>query len=102
MKPQIPGATRWNSQLECIKIFNKSIPFYLMINAQHEDILGPRIISIIYNTGLTSQVDTYRSSVVIYTPYVGNGLSTMFVVLHRMYTGKSAYITHYRNPLYAS
>ena len=24
VKPQIPGATRWNSQLECIKIFNKN------------------------------------------------------------------------------
>ena len=55
VKPQIPGATRWNSLLECIKIFNKNRPFYLMIKAQHEDILEPRIISIINNTGLTSQ-----------------------------------------------
>ena len=55
VKPQIPGSTRWNSQLECIKIFNKNRPFYLMINAQHEEILEPRIISIINNTGLTSQ-----------------------------------------------
>ena len=27
VKQQIPGATRWNSQLECIKIFNKNRPF---------------------------------------------------------------------------
>ena len=40
--------------------------------------------------------------VVIYTPYVGYGLSTMFVVLRRLYTGKSAYRTHFHNPLYAS
>ena len=26
VKPQIPRVTRWNSQLECIKIFNKNRP----------------------------------------------------------------------------
>ena len=55
VKPQIPCVTRWNSQLECIKIFNKNRPFYLMINAQHEGVIETRIAKIINNTGLSNQ-----------------------------------------------
>ena len=55
IKPQLPGATRWNSQLECIKTLNKNRPFYLMINAQHENAVEPRIVSIINNTSLSNQ-----------------------------------------------
>ena len=56
VKPQLLGATRWNNQLECsIKTFNKNRPFYLMINARHENAVEPRIVSIINNTGLSNQ-----------------------------------------------
>ena len=54
-KPQLPGATRWNSQLECIKTFNKNRPFYLMINAQNDNTIETRIVSIINNTGLSNK-----------------------------------------------
>ena len=36
VKPQIPGVTRWNSLLECIRIYNKNGQFYFTINAQHD------------------------------------------------------------------
>ena len=55
VKPQIPEVTRWNSQLECIRIYNKNRQFYLTINAQHEDVLEPRIVGILNNTGLSNQ-----------------------------------------------
>ena len=73
MKPQIPGATRWNSQLECIKIFNKNRPFYLMINAQHEDVLEPRIKRIISNAGLSSQAKYLQDQL----QPISNGLNTL-------------------------
>ena len=73
MKPQIPGVTKWNSQLECIKNFNKNRPFYLMIIAQHEDILEPRIKSIISNTGLSSQAKYLQDQL----QPISNGLNTL-------------------------
>ena len=62
----------------------------------------PVIADIFYILSIANQILIFIGIVIIYTPYIGYGLSTMFVVLRRMYTGKSAYKTHYRNPLYAS
>ena len=31
LKPQLPGETRWNSQLSCVDTFLINRPFYLMI-----------------------------------------------------------------------
>ena len=52
VKPQIPGVTRRNSLLECIRTYNKNRRFYLTINAQHEDVLASRIVGILNDTGL--------------------------------------------------
>ena len=63
VKPQTPGVTRWNSQLECIKIFNKNRPFYLMINAQHEGVIETRIAKIINNTALSNQANYLQEQI---------------------------------------
>ena len=55
LKPQTSGAKRWNSQLQCIRIFNKNRPFYLMFNAQHEEVIETRIVNIMNNIGLSNQ-----------------------------------------------
>ena len=62
----------------------------------------PVITDILYILSIANKILFFNGIVIIYTPYVGYGLSTMFVILHRLYTGKSAYRTHFRNPLYAS
>ena len=62
----------------------------------------PVITDIFYILSIANEILIIIGIVFIYTPYIGYGLSTMFVVLRRLYTGKSAYRTHYRNPLYAS
>ena len=62
----------------------------------------PVITHIFYILSIANKILIIIGIVLIYTPYIGYGLSTMFVVLRRLYTGKSAYRTHYRNPLYAS
>ena len=62
----------------------------------------PVMTHIFYILSIANQILIIIGIVIIYTPYIGYGLSTMFVVLRRLYTGKSAYRTHYRNPLYAS
>ena len=61
----------------------------------------PEIGKILSILNAVIQIPLVIGIVLIYTPYIGYGLSTMFVVLRRLYTGKSAYRTHYRNPLYA-
>ena len=62
----------------------------------------PVIADIFYILIIANKILFFIGIVIIYTPYIGYGLSTMFVILRRLYTGKSAYRTHYRNPLYAS
>ena len=62
----------------------------------------PVLADIFYILIIANKILFFIGIVLIYTPYIGYGLSTMFVVLHRLYTGKSAYRTHFRNPLYAS
>ena len=62
----------------------------------------PVVTDIFYILIIANKIILLVGIVVMYTPYIGYGLSTMFVVLRRMYTGTSAYKTHYRNPLYAS
>jgi len=52
VKPQLIGATRWNSQLKCMDTFIKNRPFLLQIIAKHEDIVEQLICNIINNVGL--------------------------------------------------
>ena len=37
---------------------------------------------------------------IFYTPYIGYGLSTMYIIIWRRVTGKTGYKTHYHNQLY--
>ena len=69
---------------------------------QDSNMYIPVITDIFYILSIANEILIIIGIVFIYTPYIGYGLSTMFVVLRRLYTGKSAYRTHYRNPLYAS
>lgn len=52
LKPQLIGATRWNSQLRCMETFLKNRPFYSMISAQYDDVVEQRIRNIINNVGV--------------------------------------------------
>jgi len=56
VKPQLPGATRWNSQLDCVETFIKNRPFYIIIISQHDDVIERRIQNIINNVGLFREV----------------------------------------------
>ena len=40
-------------------------------------------------------------SILFYTPYLGYGICTMFVIVLRLFTGKSGYRTHFNYDLYA-
>ena len=52
LKPQLIGSTRWNSQLECMRTYITNRPFYIMIMAQHEELIEARIQTIINNVAL--------------------------------------------------
>ena len=62
----------------------------------------PEIRKIVLILNAVIQIPLVIGIVLIYTPYICYGLSTTCVVLHRLYSGKSAYRTNYHNPLYAS
>ena len=56
VKPQLPAETRWNSQLTCIDTYIRNRPYMLMIIAKNEELIDPRICSIIHNVGLFNEV----------------------------------------------
>ena len=56
VKPQLPAETRWNSQLTCIDTYIKNRSYMLMIIAKNEELIDPRIRSIIHNVGLFNEV----------------------------------------------
>ena len=47
VKPQMPGATRWNSQLKCVSTFLTNRPFMLLVIAQNEDVVEQHIVTFI-------------------------------------------------------
>ena len=55
VKPQLFGATRWNSRLKCMEIFIMNRPFLLMIITQHKDLIEQRNCNII-NIGLYRKI----------------------------------------------
>ena len=55
VKPQIPGETRWNSQLDCVQTFLTNRPFMVMVIAQNEDVVDVRIVNLINNIGLLKE-----------------------------------------------
>jgi hypothetical protein len=56
VKPQLPAETRWNSQLTCIDTYIRNRPYMPMIIAKNEELIDPRIRSIIHNVGLFNEV----------------------------------------------
>ena len=61
----------------------------------------PEIENILYIINFVFKMLGVIGIVFSYTPYVGYGICTMFVVLRRRFTGKSGYRTHYHNNSYA-
>lgn len=55
VKPQLPAATRWNSQLHCLETYTKNRPFMLLVVAQHEELIDVRIKNLIHNVGLLNE-----------------------------------------------
>lgn len=60
VKPQLPGDTRWNSQLDCIQTFLTNRPFMILIVAQqdgqeNQSAIDPRIAKLINNIGLLNE-----------------------------------------------
>ena len=55
VKPQLPAETRWNSQLTCIDTYIRNRPYMPMIIAKNEELIDPRICSIIHNVGLFNE-----------------------------------------------
>lgn len=56
VKPQLPGETRWNSQMECLRTFLKNRDFYMKIVDDHEDDIDGNIVKIINNVGMYKEV----------------------------------------------
>ena len=56
VKPQLPNETRWNSQIECCKSYIRNRPYMMLICAQNEEEIEPRIRTIINNIGLFNEV----------------------------------------------
>jgi hypothetical protein len=52
VKPQLPGNTRWNSQLTCIETFLRNRPAYLTISQNHEEDMERRIVTLINDFNL--------------------------------------------------
>ena len=56
VKPQLPGDTRWNSQLTCIDTYLRNRPAYLAIVQEHEGAIDARIAGLINDFNLFKQV----------------------------------------------
>ena len=55
VKPQIPGQTRWNSQLVCLDTFIKNRPHMIDICEEHEGDIDPGIVRKIHDYNLYKQ-----------------------------------------------
>ncbi len=55
VKPQLPGDTRWNSQLDCVDTYIRNHPHMLVIVAENEDDIDTRIKGLIHSVGLFNE-----------------------------------------------
>lgn len=67
LKPQLPGDTRWNSQLDCIHTFLINRPFMALIVAQQDSeegqtVIDARIAKLINNIGLLNEAKNLQSA----------------------------------------
>ena len=56
VKPQLQGQTRWNSQLACISTFIRNRSQMLIVLAENEGSVEPRIRNIVRNSNLFARV----------------------------------------------
>ena len=63
VKPQLPVVTRWNSQMEYIRTYLINRPFFLMILAQHEDVIETSIANLISNIGLYREARHFQAKI---------------------------------------
>ena len=66
LKPQLPGDTRWNSQLDCTQTFLTYRPFMMLIVAQQDSqaaqsVIDARIAELIGNIGLLNEAKNLHS-----------------------------------------
>jgi len=57
VKPQLPGDTRWKSQLDCLDSYMKNRPFMMQIVQEHATEMDQSIVQKIMNMGLYNQVN---------------------------------------------
>lgn len=58
VKPQLPGDTRWNSQLDCIQTYLTNRPLIVLIIAEQDDadsVIDSHILKLISNIGLLNE-----------------------------------------------
>lgn len=56
VKPQLPCATRWNSQVTCLKSFLRNRPFMMQVCGEDSNQVEQRIANLVDNRGLYVQV----------------------------------------------
>ena len=78
IKPQLPGETRWNSQLVCLETFLKNREFFLKIVDDHEDDIDIKIVRIINNVNLYKEAKSLHSQ-----------LQPISAALNKVSTGRS-------------
>ena len=64
VKPQLPGDTRWNSQLDCIQTYLTNRPLMVLIVAEQDDphsVIDARIVKLINNVGLLNEAKSLHA-----------------------------------------
>lgn len=73
LEPQLPGDTRWNSQLTCVQVFLKNREFYCKICTEHSDEVEDRITTIASNVGLYVEAKNLHRQLLL----IGNALNKL-------------------------
>jgi len=63
-KPQLPGETRWNSQLKCLETFIRNRKFYLQIVDEHEKEIEAKIARLINNVAIYKEAKSLYSQLI--------------------------------------
>jgi len=63
-KPQLPGETRWNSQLKCLETFIHNRKFYLQIVDKHEKEIDAKTARLINNVAIYKEAKSLYSQLI--------------------------------------
>jgi len=63
-KPQLPGETRWNSQLKCLETFIRNRKFYLQIVDEHEKEIDAKTARLINNVAIYKEAKSLYSQLI--------------------------------------